>query len=199
MLVDSASHSLTFLGRGACDVCPGSPELKVTGLSQTVSNSPITRRFSESFAGTYRGNSLGNEPLQHQSHAFKHGECQTSSHQQKTWRAAHVDLVRRTGLKKEETAQVSDRHLLLLNLRGNAERGEYFLDNRKRVLYHESQERFYLFHPAVTGRGGKWERLRRRILRSPSIPPTSTNSSLRHPRRKLHHSLPTLALKIRTS
>ncbi|QAA98364.1 AraC family transcriptional regulator (plasmid) [Agrobacterium tumefaciens] len=131
MLVDSASHSLTFLGRGACDVCPGSPELKVTGLSQTVSNSPITRRFSESFAGTYRGNSLGNEPLQHQSHAFKHGECQTSSHQQKTWRAAHVDLVRRTGLKKEETAQVSDRHLLLLNLRGNAERGEYFLDNRK--------------------------------------------------------------------
>ncbi|MFK4259479.1 helix-turn-helix domain-containing protein [Agrobacterium tumefaciens] len=69
--------------------------------------------------------------MQHQSHAFKHGECRTSSHQHKTWRAAHVDLVRRTGLKKEETAFVSDRHLLLLNLRGNAERGEYFLDNKK--------------------------------------------------------------------
>lgn len=74
---------------------------------------------------------LGNEPLQHQSHAFKHGECRTSLHQQKTWRAAHVDLVRRTGLKKEETDFVSGSHLLLLNLRGDAERGEYFLDNKR--------------------------------------------------------------------
>ncbi|WP_080803274.1 helix-turn-helix domain-containing protein [Agrobacterium tumefaciens] len=69
--------------------------------------------------------------MQHQSHAFKRGECRTSSHQQKTWRAAHVDLVRRTGLKKEETSFISDRHLLLLNLRGDAERGDYFLDNRR--------------------------------------------------------------------
>jgi AraC-like DNA-binding protein len=69
--------------------------------------------------------------LQLRSHAFKHGECRTTSHQHKSWRAAHVDLVRRTGLKKEETAMVSNRHLLLLNLRGNSEHGEYFLDNRK--------------------------------------------------------------------
>gem|GEM_PF-121764 len=36
----TASHSLT-LGRGACGVCPGSSELKATGPSCTVSNSPI--------------------------------------------------------------------------------------------------------------------------------------------------------------
>lgn len=73
----------------------------------------------------------GRQPLQLQSHAFKHGECRSSSHQHKNWRAASVDLVRRTGLKKEETSFVSDRHLLLLNLRGDAERGEYFLDDRR--------------------------------------------------------------------
>lgn len=94
---------------------------------------------------------LGNEPLQHQSHAFKHGECRTSTHQQRTWRAGRVDLVRRTGLKKEETAFVSDRHLLLLNLRGDAERGEYFLDNR-RAGFIRRKPGALLFIPA----GCKW-------------------------------------------
>ena len=44
---DTAPNSLTF-GRGACDVCPGSPELKATGPSWTDSNSPISR-LSEFF------------------------------------------------------------------------------------------------------------------------------------------------------
>ncbi|MBN8933302.1 MAG: helix-turn-helix transcriptional regulator [Rhizobium pusense] len=69
--------------------------------------------------------------MQLQSHVFKQGQCRATSHQQRTWRVARVDLVRRTGLDKEETAIVSDHHLLLLNLRGNSERGDYFLDNRR--------------------------------------------------------------------
>jgi AraC-like DNA-binding protein len=89
--------------------------------------------------------------LQLQSHAFKHGECQSSSHQHKSWRAAHVDLVRRIGLKKEETNFLSDRHLLLLNLRGDAERGEYFLDDR-RAGFVRRRPGSLLFIPA----GCKW-------------------------------------------
>ncbi len=73
----------------------------------------------------------GDWPLKLQSHVFKQGQCRVTSHQQRTWRTARVDLVRRTGLDKEETALVSDHHLLLLNLRGNSERGDYFLDNRR--------------------------------------------------------------------
>lgn len=93
--------------------------------------------------------------MQLQSHAFKHGECQSSSHQHKTWRAASVDLVRRTGLKKEETSFVSERHLLLLNLRGDAERGEYFLDN-KRAEFVQRKPGALLFVPSGCNWHG-WE------------------------------------------
>lgn len=41
-------------GRGACGVCPGSSELKAAGLSRTVSNSPIIRKFSEFRGGVPR-------------------------------------------------------------------------------------------------------------------------------------------------
>lgn len=50
---------------------------------------------------------------------------------QKSWRGTQVELVRRTGLEREETSIVSDRHLVLLNLQGSSDHGAYFLDNRK--------------------------------------------------------------------
>jgi AraC-like DNA-binding protein len=61
---------------------------------------------------------------------FKSGDCRTICHEKKSWSSAHADLVRRTGLAKEETAVASREHLLLLNVQGNSERGEYFLDGK---------------------------------------------------------------------
>ncbi|MBB3237011.1 AraC family transcriptional regulator [Phyllobacterium endophyticum] len=63
-------------------------------------------------------------------HSFKVGDCRTTSHQQRSWHRVEADLVRRTGLAKEETAITSSRHLVLLNVQGNSERGQYFIDGR---------------------------------------------------------------------
>ncbi len=62
---------------------------------------------------------------------FKSGSCRTIVHEQRSWRHVQADLVRRTGLDAEEIAVKSDRHLILLNLKGNSERGEHFLDERR--------------------------------------------------------------------
>lgn len=63
--------------------------------------------------------------------SFKEGVGQVVSHRTRSWRLSQADLVERIGLKKEETAIISSRHLLLLNLRGASERGQYYLDGRK--------------------------------------------------------------------
>lgn len=62
--------------------------------------------------------------------AFKSGTCCTRRHHKRNLRHIRVDLVRRTGLGREETAIRSDRHLFLLNLKGKTEDGEYFIDGR---------------------------------------------------------------------
>lgn len=62
---------------------------------------------------------------------FKAGPCRTISRQHKSWGRLQADLVRRTGLSEEETSVTSNQHLVLLNLKGNSERGEYFLDGRR--------------------------------------------------------------------
>ncbi|WP_142781657.1 AraC family transcriptional regulator [Agrobacterium sp. T29] len=90
-------------------------------------------------------------PLFDQHTAFKSGNCRTTSHRQKSWQGIQVDLVRRTGLEKEETAIISDRHLLLLNLQGSSERGDYFLDDR-RTEFVPRKPGALLFVPA----GCKW-------------------------------------------
>lgn len=61
---------------------------------------------------------------------FKSGTCRTITRKSRSWGRIQADHVRRTGLAKEETSLVSRRHLVLLNLKGNAERGEYFLDGK---------------------------------------------------------------------
>lgn len=64
-------------------------------------------------------------------HMFKEGRCRTVVREQRTWGDVRANLVKRTGLKREETALAAESHLILLNLQGNAERGEYFLDGRR--------------------------------------------------------------------
>lgn len=61
---------------------------------------------------------------------FKAGTCRTISRDKKSWGRVQADHVRRTGLEKEETSISSRKHLILLNLKGNSERGEYFLDGK---------------------------------------------------------------------
>ncbi len=63
---------------------------------------------------------------------FKSGTCRKKSHDTRSWRHVQADLVQRTGLDKEETSLTPTRHLVLVNLRGNSERGEYFIDGRRK-------------------------------------------------------------------
>jgi AraC-like DNA-binding protein len=62
--------------------------------------------------------------------AFKVGDCRTTSRDKRSWHRVEAELVRRSGLEKEETAITSSRHVVLLNVQGNCERGEYFIDGR---------------------------------------------------------------------
>lgn len=66
-----------------------------------------------------------------QSPMFKQGKCRTASHQRRSWTCLDADLVQRSGLEKEETEFSSKKHLVLLNLKGNSERGEYSIDGKK--------------------------------------------------------------------
>ncbi|GGG17066.1 hypothetical protein GCM10010924_52620 [Rhizobium wenxiniae] len=61
---------------------------------------------------------------------FKQGMCRTVTRRSRTWRNTRADLVERSGLKKEETSFNSKRHLVLLNLKGASEEGEYFIDGK---------------------------------------------------------------------
>ncbi len=62
---------------------------------------------------------------------FKEGVCQSVSRRTRTWVDVQAEIVQRTGLGKEETSVVSERHLLLLNLKGDSEQGQYWLDGRR--------------------------------------------------------------------
>ncbi|MDI5930237.1 helix-turn-helix domain-containing protein [Rhizobium leguminosarum] len=83
---------------------------------------------------------------------FKSGDCRTISHQRKSWGLVDADLVRRTGLAKEETDIKSTRHLILLNLKGNSDQGEYFL-NAKPAAFIPRKPGAILFIPA----GCRWK------------------------------------------
>jgi len=61
---------------------------------------------------------------------FKTGSCLTLSRESKSWGRVRAEQVQRTGLKKEETSLTSRDHLVLLNLKGSSERGDYSLDGK---------------------------------------------------------------------
>lgn len=83
---------------------------------------------------------------------FKDGACQSMRRRERNWGAIHAEHVYRTGLGKEETASISSRHLILLNLQGEAEHGEYFLDGR-RASFIRRRPGAVLFVPA----GCRWQ------------------------------------------
>jgi AraC-like DNA-binding protein len=83
---------------------------------------------------------------------FKSGACRSVLRDHKSWGRVQADHVRRTGLAKEETAVTPCHHLLLLNLKGNSERGEHFLDG-KRVAFVRRRPGSVLFMPA----GCNWQ------------------------------------------
>lgn len=89
------------------------------------------------------------------SHMFKKGNCRTVIREQRSWGDVRADLVKRTGLEKEETALATESHLILLNLQGSAERGEYFLDGR-RADFRRRRPGAVLFVPAGCQWSG-WE------------------------------------------
>lgn len=78
---------------------------------------------------------------------FKVGKCRTVYHEQKIWRHVEANLVRRTGLDKEETEVAAGRHLIVLNVKGRSERGEHFLDE-KRADFASRKPGAVLFIPA---------------------------------------------------
>lgn len=71
-----------------------------------------------------------NTSSQEQKSGLKQGTCRIISHRSRTWRYTQADLVERSGLKKEETSFTSKQHLILLNLKGASEEGEYFIDGK---------------------------------------------------------------------
>lgn len=83
---------------------------------------------------------------------FKSGDCRTISQQTKSWEMVRADLVRRTGLAKEETDITATRHLIILNLKGNSVRGEYSLD-AKPAAFIPRKPGSILFIPA----GYRWK------------------------------------------
>lgn len=61
---------------------------------------------------------------------LKTGSCRTISRETKSWGPVQAELVRRTGLGKEEIAITSTRHLVVLNVQGDCDQGQYFLDGK---------------------------------------------------------------------
>lgn len=68
--------------------------------------------------------------LQTNTTRFKAGACRTISRECRSWGRVKADHVQRTGLAKEETSFTSRQHTILLNLKGNSDQGQYFLDGR---------------------------------------------------------------------
>ncbi len=57
--------------------------------------------------------------------------CQTLVHQYQSWGRVRADLIKRTGLERQETDLACSAHVFILNLRGAAFRGEDFIDGRR--------------------------------------------------------------------
>ncbi|KQY73955.1 hypothetical protein ASD52_26350 [Ensifer sp. Root142] len=83
---------------------------------------------------------------------FKTGSCRTISREIKSWGRVQAEFVRRTGLEKEEIAITPTRHLVVLNVQGDCEQGQYFLDG-KPVPFARRKPGSVLFIPA----GSNWQ------------------------------------------
>ncbi|TPJ41424.1 helix-turn-helix transcriptional regulator [Mesorhizobium sp. B2-3-13] len=62
---------------------------------------------------------------------IRRSQHQTLTHQHESWGNIRADLIRRTGLERQETAISFPGHIFLMNLKGAASRGEDFVDGRR--------------------------------------------------------------------
>lgn len=104
---------------------------------------------------------------------LKRGPCRTLSHQSKSWHHMRADLVRRTGLDREETAFIADRHLVLLNLQGHSSGASIFWTTAELISCAENRAQSSSFQLAVSGGAGKRGRPMPPICLSASIPQSS--------------------------
>lgn len=75
----------------------------------------------------------------------------TLAHQYGSWGQVRVDMVRRTGLKRQETKIFCPGHVFLMNLHGTARNGEDFVDGR-RISFSPRRAGSIVFVPA----GNDW-------------------------------------------
>jgi len=62
---------------------------------------------------------------------LRRSKHQTFAHQYESWGNVRADLIKRTGLARQETGISFPGHIFLMNLRGVANRGEDFVDGRR--------------------------------------------------------------------
>lgn len=72
---------------------------------------------------------------------------QTLTHQHDSWGKVRADLIKRTGLERQETRISHGRHIFLMNLKGAARRGEDFVDGR-RIPFAPRQPGSIIYIPA---------------------------------------------------
>ncbi|NTI24145.1 helix-turn-helix transcriptional regulator [Rhizobium rhizogenes] len=63
--------------------------------------------------------------------SVKRAEHLTFAHQHAVWGSVRADLIRRTGVGRQETKVVASDHTIMLNIGGIAREGEDYLDGRK--------------------------------------------------------------------
>lgn len=63
--------------------------------------------------------------------SIRRAEHFTLSHESAAWRSVRADLIRRTGVGRQETSITADDHTILLNVGGMAKEGEDYVDGRR--------------------------------------------------------------------
>jgi hypothetical protein len=61
----------------------------------------------------------------------RRGDRRTLVHRHMDWGSIRADLVKRTGLARQETQLAPKNHVIMINLRGEAKTGEDFVDGRR--------------------------------------------------------------------
>ncbi|MBB3747236.1 AraC-like DNA-binding protein [Rhizobium sp. BK591] len=79
--------------------------------------------------------------------AVRRAEHSAFSHDHGCWRSVRADVVRRTGIGRQETNISADNHAILLNILGVAKEGEDYLDGR-RVAFKQRPAGSLSFVPA---------------------------------------------------
>jgi AraC-like DNA-binding protein len=85
----------------------------------------------------------------------RRGDRRTLVHRHMDWGSIRADLVKRTGLARQETQLAPKNHVIMINLRGEAKTGEDFVDGR-RVAFTPRRPGAITFLPAHSAWSG-WD------------------------------------------